>query len=69
MMLKCHIADRLNFIFAVVASIYMHLFQVISVYQVSDIKNNIIIIIINWLIDDDNNNIDNILVYTINIPR
>lgn len=64
MMLKCHIADRLNFIFAVVASIYMHLFQVISVYQVSDIKNNIIIIIINWLIDDDN-----ILVYTINIPR
>lgn len=32
----------------------MHLFQAIpvyQVYQVSDIKNNIII---NWLIDDDN---------------
>lgn len=42
MMLKCHIADRLNFIFAVVASVYMHLFQAISVYQVSDIKNQLV---------------------------
>ena len=42
-MLKCHIADRLNFIFAVVASIHMHLFQAISVYQVSDIKKIIIL--------------------------